>query len=68
MKAKTAKDPAGEDRRTPAIGHTGGIACRLCKTPVPIDSTWVRWRGSFKELPCSRCGFIMRVRRTDGSA
>jgi hypothetical protein len=68
MKVRKAKSSAGEDRRTPGIGHTGRVPCRLCKAPTALEAGRVRSRGGFTELPCSRCGLIMRVRRTDGSA
>jgi hypothetical protein len=56
-----------EDRRRGVIGHDGNLACRSCKTPVPLDRSWIRRRGGFTELPCHRCGLVIRVRRTDAS-
>jgi len=56
-----------DDRRTGVIGHNGSVACRSCKTPVPLDGSWIRLRGGFTELPCHRCGLVIRVRRTDAS-
>jgi hypothetical protein len=54
-----------DDRRKGRIGPDGSVACRSCKTPVPIDRSWIRLRGGFTELPCHRCGLLIRVRRAD---
>jgi hypothetical protein len=54
-----------DDRRKGRIGPDGSVACRSCKTPVPLDRSWIRLRGGFTELPCHRCGLLIRVRRAD---
>lgn len=56
-----------DDRRTGGIGRNGSVACRSCKTPVALDRSWIRLRGGFTELPCHRCGLVIRVRRADAS-
>jgi hypothetical protein len=56
-----------DDRRAEGIGHDDSVACRSCRTPVPLDRSWIRLRGGFTELPCHRCGLVIRVRRTDAS-
>lgn len=56
-----------DDRRMAGIGDSGSVACRSCKTPIPLDRSWIRLRGGFTELPCHRCGLVIRVRRTDAS-
>jgi hypothetical protein len=56
-----------DDRRKDGIGHDDSVACRSCRTAVPLDRSWIRLRGGFTELPCHRCGLVIRVRRTDAS-
>jgi hypothetical protein len=56
-----------DDRRKDGIGHDDSVACRSCRTPVPLDRSWIRLRGGFTELACHRCGLVIRVRRTDAS-